>query len=94
MKGISSRNSRVKPLVIDKAAVLPISTRYYSRMGPTLCVRTLADSTGPKGEKICRRVEALVDPGIPPIQSARVGNALWSMFGSGDVTDTTGFATT
>lgn len=94
MKGVSSRNSRVKSLVVNKPAVLLISAKYHSQLRPTLCVRTLADSTGPKGEKIWRSVEALVDPGIPPIQRARVGNALWSMFGSGDITDTTGFATT
>jgi len=38
-----------------------------------LCVRTLADSMGPKGLKTLRMVAGVVVDGIEPIHSARVG---------------------
>jgi hypothetical protein len=44
-------------------------------LGLTLCMSTLADSTGPKGEKIWSSVAELVVPGILPIQTALVGRA-------------------
>ncbi len=44
-----------------------------------MCIRTLADSTGPKGEKICNNAAELVVPGILPIQRALVGNELCSL---------------
>ena len=50
-----------------------------------MCISTRADSTGPKGEKICSKVAELVVPGMLPIHKALVGIELCSDCCSGEV---------
>jgi hypothetical protein len=71
VQSISRRYGRIEALEIDETARLESAKLRVS--GLTLCMRTRADSTGPKGEKICNKVDELVVPGMLPIQMALVG---------------------